>query len=118
VPELRGVLPADGGRRGVAEADCSRQMAYLSRFAWSFLAATVLPLGSEPALVFLVRRGYSIPWLLVIATTGNYLGACTTYWLARAAMQWLSPSEWTIAGKAARYAVVTWAAGAHLMRSR
>ena len=54
-------------------------------FFWSFLAATVVPLGSEPALVALTRHGERLPLLLLIATAGNYLGACTTYGLARLA---------------------------------
>ena len=59
--------------------------AYLTLFAWSVLAATILPLGSEPALVVLVRRGYPFWPLVLVATAGNYLGACTTYWLAKKA---------------------------------
>ena len=52
-------------------------------FAWSFAAATILPLSSEVPLVFAVRRsgGWMVP--VAVATAGNYLGACTTYLLAR-----------------------------------
>ena len=52
-------------------------------FAWSFAAATVLPLSSEIPLALAVHR--SGTWLMpvVVATAGNYLGACTTYYLAR-----------------------------------
>jgi membrane protein YqaA with SNARE-associated domain len=46
---------------------------YGALFFWSFLAATVVPLSSEPPLIFLV------------GTVGNVLGACTTYWIARRA---------------------------------
>ena len=59
--------------------------AYLTLFGWSFLAATILPLGSEPAVVLLVRQGYSIELVVVVATAGNYVGACTTFWIGRAA---------------------------------
>ena len=58
---------------------------YLTLFAWSFLAATVLPLGSEPAVVVLVRQQYWIAGVVVTATIGNYLGACTTYAIGRGA---------------------------------
>lgn len=58
---------------------------YLTLFAWSFLAATVLPLGSEPAVVVLVRQQYSIAAIIITATIGNYLGACTTYAIGRGA---------------------------------
>jgi membrane protein YqaA with SNARE-associated domain len=60
-------------------------MAYLTLFGWSVLAATIVPLGSEPALVVLVRREYPFWPLVFVATAGNYLGACTTYWLAKKA---------------------------------
>ena len=59
-------------------------MAYLTLFAWSFAAATILPLGSEPAVVYLVTRGADIRLVVLVATLGNYLGACTTYAMARA----------------------------------
>lgn len=59
--------------------------AYTVLFAWSFLAATILPLSSEAPLAALVyqRREWVLP--VLVATLGNYLGACTTYGLARAA---------------------------------
>jgi membrane protein YqaA with SNARE-associated domain len=55
-------------------------------FAWSFAASTVLPLTSEVPLIVAVRRaeGWILP--VAVATAGNYLGACTTYWLARIAV--------------------------------
>lgn len=52
-------------------------------FAWSFLAATVLPLSSEVPLVTYVRGYDQLVAPVIVATIGNYLGACTTYWLAR-----------------------------------
>ena len=47
----------------------------------------MLPLSSEVPLVLAVRRadGWIIP--VTVATAGNYLGACTTYWLARIAVE-------------------------------
>lgn len=62
-----------------------RAMAYVTLFGWSFLAATVLPPGSEAALVVLVRQGYPAAWLVAVATLGNFLGSCTTYWIGRTA---------------------------------
>ena len=56
---------------------------YLTLFVWSFAAATILPLGSEPAVVYLVANGHSIPAVVLVATLGNYLGACTTYAIGR-----------------------------------
>jgi membrane protein YqaA with SNARE-associated domain len=70
--------------------------AYATLFGWSFLAATVLPLGSEPVLFALARSGYGWIPLVLVATAGNYLGACTTYYLgrqaARAVAQRVGPS--------------------------
>lgn len=68
-------------------------MAYLTLFGWSFLAATIVPLGSEPALVLLVLRAYPFWPLVLVATAGNYLGACTTYWLAKRAAGYLKPES-------------------------
>jgi membrane protein YqaA with SNARE-associated domain len=52
---------------------------YFSLFTLSFLASTLIPLGSEWLLVVMVLKGHD-PFLLVgTATAGNYLGACTTY---------------------------------------
>lgn len=62
---------------------------YLTLFGWSFLAATVLPLGSEPALIALVAQGHSMTGIVMTATIGNYLGACTTYWIGRRAARTL-----------------------------
>ena len=60
-------------------------LTYGGLFAWSFLAATVLPLGSEVALAAVVRGEGQIVAPVLVATAGNYLGACTTYWLGRRA---------------------------------
>jgi membrane protein YqaA with SNARE-associated domain len=48
-------------------------------FILSFLAATVVPLGSEWLLVALIFQSFSVPEVVLVATVGNYLGACTTY---------------------------------------
>jgi membrane protein YqaA with SNARE-associated domain len=57
----------------------------------SFLAATVLPLASEVPLAVVVRRHGDVFLPVAIATLGNFLGACTTYGLARAAAATLAP---------------------------
>ena len=48
-------------------------------FVLSFLAATVLPLGSEWLLIALVLNLFDPGTVVVVATAGNFLGACTTY---------------------------------------
>ncbi len=52
---------------------------------WSFLAATVLPLSSEVPLIVYVRSYDQFLLPVAVATIGNFLGSCTTYWLARRA---------------------------------
>jgi membrane protein YqaA with SNARE-associated domain len=79
---------------------------YLTLFAWSFLAATLLPLPSEPMLIRLVQTGGGVTALVLIATAGNYLGACTTYLLARAAARRLSPVSKAVRGHARAVALV------------
>lgn len=53
-------------------------------FVASFLAATILPLGSEFVLGYLLLHNYTVPGVLAVATVGNVLGALTNYWLGRA----------------------------------
>ncbi len=70
---------------------CEVVLSLLVLFAWSFAAATVLPLSSELPLAVVVRNsgGWIVP--VLVATAGNTLGACTTYWLARAAVAAVPP---------------------------
>lgn len=58
---------------------------YAGLFLWSFLAATLLPLSSEAPLALLVRTHGQVFVPVLVATAGNYLGACTTYWVGRRA---------------------------------
>ena len=59
----------------------------------SFLAATVLPLASEVPLALVVRRHGDLVLPVAVATLGNFLGACTTYGLARLAAAKLAPQS-------------------------
>ena len=58
-------------------------MEYAGLFLTAFLAATLVPLPSEVPLALLVAGGASPAVSVAVATAGNYLGACTTYALAR-----------------------------------
>lgn len=60
---------------------------YGALFLWSFLAATVVPLSSEPPLIFLVRSEELMVVPVLVGTLGNAIGACTTYWISRRAAQ-------------------------------
>jgi len=50
-------------------------------FLLSFLASTVLPLGSEWLVVTLIVKDFPPEYVVAVATLGNYLGACTTYFI-------------------------------------
>ena len=80
-------------------------IAYLTLFAWSFAAATILPLASEPMLIAMVRMSGDIAAPVLTATAGNYLGACTTYWLARLAVQRFAPAAGAHQARATRLIV-------------
>ncbi|MCU0663700.1 MAG: DedA family protein [Myxococcota bacterium] len=54
---------------------------YPALFFLSFAASTLLPLGSEWLLVALILKGFSPSTTVAVATAGNYLGACSTYWI-------------------------------------
>lgn len=48
-------------------------------FLLSFLASTILPIGSEWLLVVMIMQGFSLHHVVLTASLGNFLGACTTY---------------------------------------
>lgn len=56
---------------------------YLTLFAASFLAATILPFYSEVVLFALLRAGGDPLVLVVVATTGNTLGAVVNWVIGR-----------------------------------
>ncbi|MCG8532242.1 MAG: DedA family protein [Desulfovibrionales bacterium] len=55
------------------------EFGYPALFLLSFLAATVLPLGSEWLLIAMVADTFHPVSSVAVATLGNTLGACTTY---------------------------------------
>lgn len=51
-------------------------------FVISFVSATLLPLGSEPAVVGLVKLNPGLLWQAIgVATLGNTLGGAVTWWM-------------------------------------
>ncbi len=56
-------------------------MVYITLFLVSFLAATLLPLGSEALLVYDISQNHNLFLLWLAATTGNTLGSMFNYWL-------------------------------------
>ena len=54
---------------------------YFGLFLASFLAATILPFGSEVVFAALVATGFDIWTSVFVATIGNSMGGMTCYWL-------------------------------------
>ena len=52
---------------------------YPALFLLSFLAATLVPLGSEWLLAVMIAHGFAPAGVVWVATVGNTLGALTTY---------------------------------------
>lgn len=52
---------------------------YIALFLWSFLASTLVPVGSEWYLAALSMQSHDPLILLCVATAGNVLGAVSTY---------------------------------------
>ena len=69
--------------------DWLHQPGYLSLFLMSFLASTLLPLGSEWLLVMMLAGGYDPLQSVAVATCGNYLGAVVTYLIGIWGGSWL-----------------------------
>ncbi|THU05013.1 DedA family protein [Lampropedia puyangensis] len=55
-------------------------------FVVAFLSATLLPLGSEPAVFGLIQLNPSLFWPTIgVATLGNTLGGMVSWWMGAAA---------------------------------
>lgn len=54
---------------------------YLGLFTASFLASTILPFGSEGVLVYLISMKFNFMTVVLVATIGNFFGACTSYYI-------------------------------------
>lgn len=65
-----------------------------SVFVISFLSATLLPLGSEPAVFGFAKLNPSQFWLVIlVATAGNTLGGVVDYWMGRGAKKAVAPGD-------------------------
>ncbi|TFW30784.1 YqaA family protein [Massilia horti] len=53
-----------------------------SVFIISFISATLLPLGSEPAVFAVIKANQAMFWpVILVATVGNTLGGALNYWI-------------------------------------
>ena len=57
------------------------ELGYLGLFLASFLAATILPFGSEVVFGGVIAAGLNVWTCIIIATIGNSLGGMTCYWM-------------------------------------
>jgi membrane protein YqaA with SNARE-associated domain len=59
-----------------------------SVFLISMLSATLLPMGSEPAVFAVVKANQALFWpTIVVATAGNTIGGAIDYWMGYGAKQ-------------------------------
>ena len=58
-------------------------LVYIGLFSSALIAATILPMQSEAALVALLLNGYSPVWVVLVASLGNVLGAVVNWLLGR-----------------------------------
>lgn len=76
-------------------------------FVVAFVSATLLPLGSEPALFAFVKLHPEMLWpALLVATAGNTLGGMVTWclgWLARRGTEKVSHHPISTDGRALRW---------------
>lgn len=56
---------------------------YIGLFIASFLGATIIPFSSELVFSLLIIKGYDFNLSLLVATTGNWLGGLSSYFLGR-----------------------------------
>ena len=56
---------------------------YIGLFISSFLGATIIPFSSELVFSLLIIKGYDFNLSLLVATTGNWLGGLSSYFLGR-----------------------------------
>ncbi len=59
-----------------------------SVFIISFVAATLIPMGSEPAVFAVIKANPAMFWtVIVVASIGNTLGGVVNYWMGYGAKQ-------------------------------
>jgi membrane protein YqaA with SNARE-associated domain len=62
-----------------------------SVFVISFVSATLLPMGSEPAVFAVAKANEALFWpVILVATLGNTLGGAVDYWMGYGAKQMFS----------------------------
>ena len=66
-------------------------------FVVAFVSATLLPLGSEPAVFGLVKLNPELFWpAILVATAGNTLGGAVSWWMGLGAHQAWTANIWSL----------------------
>ncbi len=64
------------------------QIGLFSVFVISLVSATLLPMGSEPAVFAVIKANTALFWpTILVATAGNTLGGVINYWMGLGAKQ-------------------------------
>jgi len=88
-----------------------------SVFLISFVSATLLPLGSEPAVFAVIKANPAMFWpTIIVATIGNTLGGVVDYWIgyrAKVAFAKERTSRWFhwLAKYGAKTMLLSWVPG-------
>jgi membrane protein YqaA with SNARE-associated domain len=80
---------------------------YGGLFLTALIAATILPMQSEAALVALILADYSLPLLLISASVGNVLGSLVN-WLLGRSIERFRDARWFPASAAAMARAEAW----------
>lgn len=65
-------------------------------FLISLLSATLLPLGSEPAVLAVIKANGALFWpALLVATVGNTIGGAINYWMGYGAQKVAVPQRYS-----------------------
>ena len=78
-------------------------MTYLVLFLSAFIAATLFPMGSEALLIYDIREGYNVYYLLLFASIGNVLGSCVNYYLGLKGESYLEEKKYLKKEKIDKY---------------
>lgn len=90
------------GIHGLLEALALPQVGLSAVFVVAFVSATLLPMGSEPAVYGLVYLRPELFWpAVLVATAGNTLGGALTWWMGAGAQ---SATSWWRQGRGDRTA--------------
>ena len=68
-----------------------------SVFMVSFISATLVPMGSEPAVFAVIKLNPALYWVtILVATLGNTLGGAVDYWMGYGAKQTFAKERKTV----------------------